>query len=82
MDLEAADRTFFDDAVAPVSVFRARPLPTPAHPVDFLLRFLRQNHGALSDRARAREFAALHPQEAERIEEIYAELFLARAGSP
>jgi len=42
---------------------------------DLLFRFLRQNEGRLSDRARENEFAALTDDEARRIEDIYAEIF-------
>jgi hypothetical protein len=40
-----------------------------------LLRFLRQNGGALSRRGRGREFAELTEEEAARIEARYAEAF-------
>jgi len=42
---------------------------------DLLLRFLRQNGGRLSRRAREDEFAALSDDEAARIERIYDEAF-------
>ena len=45
----------------------------PARTLDLLHRFLRQNHGRLSARARSREFSALSDGEAERIEAFYAE---------
>lgn len=45
----------------------------PAGTVDLLLRFLRQNGGALSARARRHEFAALSAEEVARVEAIYAE---------
>jgi len=41
--------------------------------LDLLFRFLRQNGGTLSSRAREREFADLTDAEAARIEAIYAE---------
>ena len=47
----------------------------PGNTIHVLFRFLRQNGGALSQRARSREFAQLRPEEAERIEELYGELF-------
>jgi hypothetical protein len=47
----------------------------PARTLDNLLGFLRQNHGRLSRRARENEFAALTPQEVERIERLYADAF-------
>jgi hypothetical protein len=43
--------------------------------VDLLFRFLAANRGNLSARARKKEFAALSDGEAERIEELYGELF-------
>lgn len=46
----------------------------PDRLLDLLFRFLRQNDGVLSRRARDREFAALTNEEAMRIEAIYAEL--------
>jgi hypothetical protein len=50
----------------------------PAPTLDLLFRFLQQNGGRLSQRAREREFAALSDEEAARIEGIYAEVFAAR----
>ena len=44
----------------------------PNHLLDLLFRFLRQNEGRLSKRAREREFAAFSDIEAARIEAIYA----------
>lgn len=46
----------------------------PDRLLDLLFRFLRQNEGRLSKRARDREFAALTDEEAARIEAIFAEL--------
>jgi len=43
----------------------------PGGTVDLLFRFLGQNDGKLSGRAREKEFAALTDEEAEQIEEIY-----------
>ncbi|CDX18307.1 hypothetical protein MPL3356_270052 [Mesorhizobium plurifarium] len=47
----------------------------PERLIDLLFRFLYQNGGQLSNRAREKEFAALTNDEAERIEEIYAQTF-------
>jgi hypothetical protein len=47
----------------------------PGGTVDLLFRFLRQNRGTLSGRARSREFAALAENEVRRVEGIYAEEF-------
>ena len=47
----------------------------PARTIDLLFRFLRQNGGHLSRRAREREFAALTEDEAERVERLYADAF-------
>jgi len=43
--------------------------------LDLLLRFLRQEHGRLSKRAREKEFALLTDEEIDSIEEIYAGIF-------
>lgn len=43
----------------------------PGHTLDLLHRFLHQNAGRLSQRARAREFQALTEDEAARIEQLY-----------
>lgn len=43
--------------------------------LDLLLKFLHQNHGRLSKRARTGEFEALRDDEAAAIEEIYIDLF-------
>ena len=42
---------------------------------DLLFRFLHQNGGRLSQRAREEEFAALTDEEIKRIEAIYGEVF-------
>lgn len=47
----------------------------PDKTIDLLFRFLHQDDGQLSNRARSREFAELTDAEAERIEAIYAETF-------
>ena len=47
----------------------------PDNTVDLLFRFLRQNDGTLSKRAREREFAELTEDEVARIEATYAEAF-------
>jgi hypothetical protein len=43
----------------------------PLHPVDLLFRFLDQNQGELSKRARSKEFKKLTDDEVVKIEEIY-----------
>lgn len=48
----------------------------PEHLIDLLINFLRQNNGQLSKRARQKEFKALTEQEAQELEEIFAEIFL------
>lgn len=48
----------------------------PERTIDLLFRFLHQNGGRLSQRAREREFAELANGEAERVEDIYRRLFL------
>ncbi len=50
-------------------------LEMPDHTLDLLFRFLHQNEGRLSERAREREFEALTDAEAERIERLYGEAF-------
>ena len=45
----------------------------PSDTIDLLHRFLRQNQGELSNRARANEFRALTAEEVTRIEQIYEE---------
>ncbi|SLN77859.1 Fic family protein [Oceanibacterium hippocampi] len=47
----------------------------PERTIDLLFRFLQQNDGRLSNRAREKEFAELTDAEAERIEAIYSETF-------
>jgi Fic family protein len=47
----------------------------PAESVELLQKFLKQNDGHLSRRARERKFAALTPQEAEQIEQLYRDNF-------
>ena len=50
-------------------------LDMPDNMIDLLFRFLHQNRGRLSSRARSREFKELTAPEAERIESIYGEIF-------
>ncbi len=47
----------------------------PDRTVDLLFRFLNQNGGKLSRRAREREFAALTDQEIPQIEQLYEDVF-------
>jgi hypothetical protein len=47
----------------------------PSDTIDLLHRFLRQSHGELSDRARAKGFRALTAEEVTEIEQIYEESF-------
>ncbi|MDR6101760.1 hypothetical protein QE369_001957 [Agrobacterium larrymoorei] len=51
-----------------------RMIDMPDRLLDLLFRFLRQNEGRLSKRAREKEFSALGDAEAARIETIYAEV--------
>ena len=46
----------------------------PDRLLDLLFRFLRQNEGRLSKRARDKEFSALSDAEVARVETIYAEI--------
>ena len=50
-------------------------LDMPDRMIDLLFRFLHQNQGRLSKRARAQEFEALADEEADRIERTYREIF-------
>jgi len=47
----------------------------PERLIDLLFRFLEQNEGRLSDRAREREFSELTDQEASQIEAFYQQIF-------
>ena len=47
----------------------------PDATVALLIRFLEQNHGKLSKRAREKEFSALNDDEIREIEENYMEYF-------
>lgn len=47
----------------------------PERTIDLLFRFLHQNHGSLSKRARDKEFAPLTDSEVTRFEEAYKDLF-------
>jgi predicted aminopeptidase len=47
----------------------------PGSTVDLLFRFLHQNEGRFSKRAREGEFRDLTAEERERIETLYAESF-------
>jgi hypothetical protein len=47
----------------------------PDGTIDLLFRFMHQNDGRLSNRARSHEFAQLTDAEGVRIEAIYAEMF-------
>lgn len=65
---EVAYLEAYDRFVADVQ----RIVDMPAHTVELLHRFLRQNGGELSERARGKEFRALTVQEVRAIEEAYA----------
>ena len=58
-----------------VSAFHARTLPEADHIADLLIRFLGQNNGVLSKRARQKEFRALSGAECAQLEALYAEIF-------
>ncbi|WP_051013994.1 Fic family protein [Pararhodospirillum photometricum] len=47
----------------------------PERTLERLLRFLRQNNGVLSKRARDNEFRALTPEEVQKIEDLYQSVF-------
>jgi hypothetical protein len=46
----------------------------PDHTADLLIRFLRQNNGVLSKRAREKEFRALAEDECRELEGLYAQI--------
>ena len=73
-DLPAETRFLqrYDDFRRQVEAF----LDMPERLIDLLFRFLSQNDGRLSQRARAQEFSALTDEEAQRIEAIYNDVFL------
>lgn len=48
-------------------------MPDPM--IDLLIRFLHQNHGALSKRAREKEFANLTPEECDGLEALYQQVW-------
>src|SRR6202035_3660629 len=78
-DLPAETRFLqrYDDFRRQVEAF----LDMPERLIDLLFRFLSQNAGRLSQRARTQEFETLDDQEAQRVEAIYASAFMsARAG--
>ena len=54
----------------------------PDRTIDLLFRFLRQNGGKLSTRARAQEFAQMTEAEATSAEEAYRATFGEEAGGP
>ena len=68
---EAAFLQRYDQFAERVQAMIDMPGPT----IDLLFRFLQQNDGALSKRAREKEFAALSDGEAKTIEDIYAQIF-------
>jgi hypothetical protein len=47
----------------------------PTDRVELLQKFLQQNDGTLSQRARTREFAALTDEEVQRVEQLYSDTF-------
>ena len=50
----------------------------PDGTIDLLFRFLHQNSGRLSGRAREKEFRELTDQESERVERVYQENFMVK----
>lgn len=51
-------------------------LQKPDSHINLLIRFLEQNHGVLSQRAKSEEFKALSLGECQQIEELYANIFM------
>ncbi|MET0430600.1 MAG: Fic family protein, partial [Microvirga sp.] len=81
---ECVERTIEFDLPAETRFLRARDeftreiamiVDMPDRTTDLLFRFLRQNGGKLSRRARENEFCALNTDEVERIESTFAEWF-------
>ena len=72
-DLPAETRFLqrYDDFRRQVEAF----LDMPERLIDLLFRFLSQNDGHLSQRARAQEFSELTDEEAQRVETIYSQSF-------
>ena len=72
-DLPAETRFLqrYDDFRRQVEAF----LDMPERLIDLLFRFLSQNDGRLSQRARAQEFRELTDEEARRVEAIYSQSF-------
>lgn len=64
--LENYDR--FDAAVQNI-------VDMPDRVINLLFKFLEQNNGKLSERARSKEFAALSDVEAEAVEKLYSDIF-------
>jgi hypothetical protein len=54
----------------------------PSRPVELLRKFLDQNSGRLSARARRNEFAMLSNEEGDAIERLYTETFSHRVEQP
>ena len=76
-DLPAETRFLqrYDDFRRQVEAF----LDMPERLIDLLFRFLSQNDGRLSQRARTQEFSELTDEEAQRVEATYARAFTADA---
>lgn len=74
IDVDLPAETAFLRAYYSFKAEVSRMIDMPDRLLDLLFRFLRQNDGKLSKRAREREFAALTDGEAMRIEAIYADL--------
>lgn len=74
IDVDLPAETAFLQAYDSFKAEISRMIDMPDRLLDLLYRFLRQNDGKLSKRAREREFAALTDGEAMRIEAIYAGL--------
>lgn len=68
---EAAFLRRYDQFAERVQAIIDMPGPT----IDLLFRFLQQNEGGLSKRAREKEFAALTDKESRDIEDIYQQVF-------
>lgn len=75
IEVDLPEETRFLRAFDQFSALVGRIVDMPNRTIDVLFRFLHQNEGRLSNRARRKEFAVLSDDEVARIEAIYAESF-------
>ncbi len=78
IDEDLPNETAFLQAYDRFAALAQELVDMPGHTLDLLFRFLRQNNGTLSKRARSREFSQLTDEEISEIEKIYSEEILTR----